>query len=62
LTGWSAQMYTAFVGERSPGQDGMRGALFPFSWAVLKDFFRVRVSKTPGLTVVPSLCSPADLA
>ena len=28
VAGWSAQMYTAFVGEVSPGHDGMRCALF----------------------------------
>jgi hypothetical protein len=27
----------------TPGQDGMRYALFPFSYAVLEDFFRMRV-------------------
>jgi hypothetical protein len=40
----------------------MRCALFPFSWAVLEDFFRVRVSRAPGSTVVPSYCSLADRA
>ncbi len=29
VTGWSAQMYSAFVGAVAPGQDGMRRALFP---------------------------------
>jgi hypothetical protein len=28
IAGWSAQMYTAFVGEFSPDHDGMRCALF----------------------------------
>jgi hypothetical protein len=41
---------------------GMRYALFPFSWAVLEDFFRLRVLRAPDLTVVPSRGSPADLA
>jgi hypothetical protein len=27
VTGWSAQMYSAFVGARAPGLDGMRCAL-----------------------------------
>src|SRR6266480_1989216 len=42
-----------------PGQDGMRYALFPFSWTVSGDFFRLRVLRAPDLTVVPSRCSPA---
>ena len=62
VTGWSAQMYAALVGAVAPGQDGMRCALFPISNAALKDFFRVRVFRAPGSTVVPSHCSPADLA
>jgi hypothetical protein len=33
-----------------------------FSWAVLEDFFRLRVLRAPDLTVVPSRGSPADLA
>jgi hypothetical protein len=28
VAGWSAQMYSAFVGEIPPGHDGMRRALF----------------------------------
>jgi hypothetical protein len=45
VTSWSAQMYTAFVrlNHFTPGQDGMRCALFPISYAVLRDFFRLRV-------------------
>src|SRR5271163_4318332 len=62
VTGWSAQMYAAFVGAVAPGQDGMRCVLLPISLAVLKDFFRIRVFRAPGSTVVPSHCSPADLA
>jgi hypothetical protein len=46
----------------APGHDGMRYALFPFSYAVLEDFFRIRVWRAPVLTVVPSHCSPANLA
>src|SRR5713101_3009453 len=46
----------------TPGQDGMRCALFPTTISVLKDFFRVRVLRAPGSTVVPSPHSPADLA
>ncbi len=55
-------MYTAFVGAAAPDQDGMRRALFPISNAALKGFFRLRVLRAPGSTVVPSHCSPADLA
>jgi hypothetical protein len=36
VTGWSAQMYAAFVGAVAPGQDGMRCVLLPISLAVLK--------------------------
>jgi hypothetical protein len=36
VTGWSAQMYTTFVGATAPSQDGMRRALFPISNAVSK--------------------------
>jgi hypothetical protein len=50
------------VEGKAPGHDGMRYALFPFSYAVLEDFFRMRVWRAPGLTVVPSHCSPANLA
>ena len=46
----------------TPGQDGMRCALFPISYSVFRDFFRVRVLRAPGSTVVPSHGSPADLA
>jgi hypothetical protein len=34
--GWSAQMYSALVGVKTPGRDGMRCALFPISYAVSK--------------------------
>src|SRR5712675_2038322 len=40
----------------------MRCALFPISYSVLRDFFRVRVWRAPGSTVVPSPHSLADLA
>lgn len=40
----------------------MRCARFPISYAVLRDFFRLRVFGAPGSTVVPSHGSPADLA
>src|SRR5260370_31192261 len=62
VTGWSAQMYTAFVGAKTPGLDGMRCALVLLSEAALKDFSGLQVSRAPGSTVVPSHDSPADLA
>jgi hypothetical protein len=45
----------------TPGHDGMRCALFPISYSVSRDFFRVRVLRAPGSIVVPSPYSPADL-
>jgi len=63
LTGWSAQMYSAFVGVScAPGHDGMRRALFLSKETVSEDCFTPQVSRAPGLTVVPSHGSPADLA
>ena len=38
-----AHVYGLGWSEESPGQDGMRYALFPFTTAVLEDFVRVRV-------------------
>ncbi len=35
VTGWSAQMYTAFVGAKAPSQDGMRCALLLLKRAAL---------------------------
>ena len=61
VTGWSAQMYSAFVGAGAAGQDGMRRAPFPISYAVSKDFCRVRVWGALGSTAVPSHDSLADL-
>src|SRR5258707_15800397 len=46
----------------TPGQDGMRSALFSINWSVAKDYFRFRIWRAPGSTVVPSPHSPADLA
>ena len=60
VTGWSAQMYSAFVGVLAPGQDGMRCARLSISYAVSKDFFRFRVWRASGSTVVPSHDSPAS--
>jgi hypothetical protein len=62
LTGWSAQMYSAFVGAQAPGLDGMRCALVLFSNAALEGFSGLQVSRAPGSTVVSSHSSPADLA
>jgi hypothetical protein len=60
-TGWSAQMYTAFVGvdHSWPGWNALRS--FPIQ-LVLEDFFRIRVWRALGSTVVSSQCSTADLA
>jgi hypothetical protein len=38
-----ANVYGLGWSEKTPGQDGMRYALFPFSYSVLEDFFRIRV-------------------
>jgi hypothetical protein len=62
VTGWSAQMYSAVVGARTPGLDGMRCALVLFSDAALEGFSCLQVSRAPGSTVVSSHSSPADLA
>ena len=54
-------MYTAFVGVNHswPGWNALRS--FPISYSVSRDFFRLRVWRAPGSTVVPSHGSPADL-
>ena len=57
-----AHVYGLDWSEKSPGQDGMRYALFPFRTAVLEDYVRMRVLRAPDLTVVPSHGSPANLA
>jgi hypothetical protein len=57
-----AHVYGLGWSEKTPGQDGMRYALFPSTTAVLEDFGRVRVSRAPDLTVVPPHGSPANLA
>jgi hypothetical protein len=62
VTCWSARMYPAFVGVRSPGLNGMRCALVLFSFAAFEGCFRIKVSRAPGSTVVPSHASPANLA
>ena len=62
VTGWSAQMYSAFVEHKAPGLDGMRCALVLFSNAALEGFSCLQVSRAPGSTVVSSHSSPADLA
>ena len=49
-----AHVYGLGWSEKSPGQDGMRYALFPFRTAVLEDYVRMRVLRAPDLTVVPS--------
>ena len=59
---WSARMYPAFVGVRTPGLNGMRCALVLFNNSALIGCFRLQVSRAPGSTVVPSHGSPANLA
>ncbi len=48
--------------SRSPGLNGMRCALVLFSFAAFEGCFRIKVSRAPGSTVVPSHASPANLA
>ena len=61
--GWSAQMYSAFVGVLyAPGHDGMRCALFLSKGTASGDCFTPQVSRAPGSTVLPSHGSPANLA
>ncbi len=43
-----ANVYDLCWSKATPGQDGMRRALFPISNAVSKDFFRIRVWRAPG--------------
>ena len=62
VTGWSAQMYPAFVEHKLLALDGMRCALVLFSNAALEGFSCLQVSRAPGATVVSSHSSPADLA
>lgn len=61
--GWSAQMYTAFVGECvARGQDGMRCALVLSKATVSEGCFTTRVSRASGSTIVSSYGSTAGLA
>jgi len=46
----------------TPGQDGMRYALFLFNCSVFTDCLAHQARRASGSTVVPSHCSPADLA
>jgi hypothetical protein len=57
-----ANVYGLHWSEKTPGHDGIRYALFPFTIAVLEDCVRMRVLRAPDLTVVPSHGSPANLA
>jgi hypothetical protein len=57
-----ANVYGLCWSEKTPGQDGMRHALFPFSYAVLGRLLPGPGFESAGLTVVPSLGSPANLA
>src|SRR6202051_1096814 len=63
LAFWSAQMYTAFVGEDSLLAMMECAALCSsLNRQPCKGYFAPQVSRVPGSTVVPSPCSPADLA
>ena len=54
LTGGLRECIRPWLEWSTPGQNGMRCALVPFSKTVVEDFFRFRVLRTPGSTVVPS--------
>ena len=55
VTGWSTQMYSAFVGAVAPGQDGMRCALFPFSLGSLGRLLPSSGFENAGSSVVQPL-------
>jgi hypothetical protein len=58
---WSAQMYPVFDGAEARDLDGMRFTLVLASFTASKGFSVLQVSRVPGWTILPSLCSPADL-
>jgi hypothetical protein len=62
VTGWSAQMYSAFGGVEAPGHDGMRCALLPFSNTVLKRLLPGSGFGSAGSDRCAISFSPADLA
>jgi hypothetical protein len=62
MTVWSAQMYPVFDGAEAPDLGGMRCAVVLTSLAASKGFSVLQVSTGPGSTILPSRCSPADLA
>ncbi len=59
---WSAQMYTAFVGEFLLAMMECAALSSFLNSQSCEDFFTPQVSRAPGLTVGPSHYSPADLA
>jgi hypothetical protein len=62
VAGWSAQMYTAFVGEFLLAMMECAALSSFLNSQSCEDFFTPQVWRAPGLTVEPSHCSPADLA
>ena len=59
---WVCANVSGLCWSRSPGLNGMRCALVLFSFAAFEGCFRIKVSRAPGSTVVPSHGSPANLA
>jgi hypothetical protein len=62
VTGWSAQMYTAFIGEFLLAMMECAALSSFLSRQSCEDFFTPQVWRAPGLTVESSHCSSADLA
>jgi hypothetical protein len=58
----SAQMYPAFVCAEALDLDGMRCALVLNTFEASESCSGRQVSRAPGSTILPSRCSPADLA
>ena len=59
---WSAQMYPVFDRAEARDLDGMRCALVLTSFEASEGCSEYQVSRAPGSTILPSRCSPADLA
>jgi hypothetical protein len=59
---WSAQMYPIFDRAEARDLDGMRCALVLTSFEASEGCSEYQVSRAPGSTILPSRCSPADLA
>jgi len=62
VTGWSAQMYAAFVGVNHSWPDGMRCALFPLVIQSRETASGYGFGERRVRPFVPSPHSPADLA